>query len=66
MASRLLEKALEGFGEYQVTEIFLEVRESNTTAIGLYQRFGFTVSRQIKGYYRDGETAYVMTKLLTT
>jgi len=62
VASRLLEKALEGFKEYQVSECFLEVRESNKVAIGLYSRFSFNVTRRVKGYYRDGETAYVMSR----
>jgi ribosomal-protein-alanine N-acetyltransferase len=66
VASSLLNKALEGFREYKVSEIFLEVRESNKIAIDLYQKFGFNVSRQVKGYYRDGETAYIMTKVSTT
>jgi ribosomal-protein-alanine N-acetyltransferase len=66
IGSSLLEKALEGFKEYQVSETFLEVRESNKVAIDLYQKFGFNTSRRIKGYYRDGETAFVMTRIMTT
>ncbi len=66
VASSLLEKALEGYREYQVSEIYLEVRESNKIAIDLYKKFGFNISRQVKGYYRDGETSYVMTRLATT
>jgi ribosomal-protein-alanine N-acetyltransferase len=66
IGSSLLEKALEGFKECQVSETFLEVRESNKVAIDLYQKFGFNTSRRIKGYYRDGETAFVMTRIMTT
>lgn len=62
VASGLLAKALEGFKEYNVSECFLEVRESNKAAINLYKKFGFSVTRHIRGYYRDGETAYVMSK----
>jgi len=62
VASSLLEKALEGLKEYKVSECFLEVRESNKAAIGLYKKFGFNVTRSVRGYYRDGETAYVMSK----
>ena len=62
VASNLLSEVLKGFKEYQVPEIFLEVRESNKIAINLYQKFDFTTTRSIKSYYRDGETALVMTK----
>jgi ribosomal-protein-alanine N-acetyltransferase len=65
VASSLLSRALEGFKEYQAQECFLEVRESNKVAVDLYQRFGFTINRRINGYYRDGETAYVMTRLIS-
>lgn len=66
VASSLLEKALEGFRVYKVSEIFLEVRESNKIAINLYQKFGFKISRHVKGYYKDGETSCVMTRVATT
>ena len=62
VASSLLEKALEGLKEYQASECFLEVRESNKAAIELYKKFGFNVTRSIRSYYRDGETAYTMAK----
>jgi len=65
LGTSLLEKGLEGFKEYQVSETFLEVRESNKVAIDLYQKFGFNTVRRIKGYYRDGETAFVMTRIMT-
>ena len=64
IASALLEKALEGLRQYQATECFLEVRESNMIAIDLYKRYGFSVTRTMRGYYRDGESAYVMVKSL--
>jgi ribosomal-protein-alanine N-acetyltransferase len=64
IASALLEKTLEGLRQYQATECFLEVRESNMIAIDLYKRYGFSVTRTMRGYYRDGESAYVMVKSL--
>jgi len=64
IASALLEKALEGLRQYQATECFLEVRESNKIAIDLYKRYSFSVTRSMRGYYRDGESAYVMVKSL--
>ncbi len=42
-------------------EIFsLEVRESNKTAIALYEKFGFKYSHLRKNYYSDGEHACVL------
>ncbi|MGC9112250.1 ribosomal protein S18-alanine N-acetyltransferase [Acidilobus sp.] len=50
--------------KYDVDAIYLEVRVSNAPAINLYEKFGFEKARIIKGYYRDGEDAYVMVKRL--
>jgi ribosomal-protein-alanine N-acetyltransferase len=47
--------------ERAVTLAFLEVRPTNTEALGLYERFGFRVIGRRKGYYFDtGEDALVM------
>ncbi|MCA8892572.1 MAG: GNAT family N-acetyltransferase [Hyphomonas sp.] len=40
----------------------LEVRQSNATAIRLYERHDFRVMAQIPSYYPDGETAARMEK----
>jgi len=40
--------------------VFLEVRETNTKAIKLYQKLGFKKSRVRKSYYSDGSNAYEM------
>ncbi|MEM2093974.1 MAG: ribosomal protein S18-alanine N-acetyltransferase, partial [Candidatus Bathyarchaeia archaeon] len=64
IGSSLVEKAIERLKEYHATEIFLEVRVSNKAAINLYKKFGFSTSREILGYYRDGETALVMVRPL--
>ncbi len=39
----------------------LEVRESNVVAQSLYQSLGYEVVGKRPNYYRDGETAYLMT-----
>ena len=63
IAHSLLSKALENIPEYGVGECYLEVRVGNKVAINLYTDFEFKVSRVIPGYYRDGEDAYVMTRI---
>ena len=42
----------------------LEVRMDNLPAIGLYERFGFTDTAVLPGYYEDGSHAFVMRKEL--
>jgi len=50
--------------EYKATECYLEVRVSNTPAINLYSKLGFMIVKIMKGYYADGEDAYVMARKL--
>ncbi len=45
-------------------KMFLEVREGNTPARGLYESNGFTTTRVRKRYYADGENAVEMCKTL--
>lgn len=57
----LLREALKAMVEYYgVKECYLEVRVSNTPAINLYKKIGFEIGRIIRGYYADGEDAYLM------
>lgn len=42
---------------------FLEVRETNTIAIKLYNSFGFKTTYRRKSYYSNGEDALVMVKV---
>jgi len=65
IGSALMSEALKIFEEkYDVDSVYLEVRVSNQPAINMYERFGFVKARIIRGYYRDGEDAYVMVKRL--
>ncbi len=51
-SKRLLQDAFEILRrEHQTKTIFLEVRESNTRAISLYEKNGFALYRRRKGYY---------------
>jgi ribosomal protein S18 acetylase RimI-like enzyme len=43
--------------------IKLTVRQSNTAAIALYERFGYRHSHPIANYYSRGETGLVMQKV---
>ncbi len=60
--SILMERMLEVAREKAATEITLEVRVSNEKAICLYEKFGFKIEAERKGFYSDGETAYIMWK----
>ncbi len=65
VGSRLLEETIGAMMDvYKTDSIYLEVRISNTPAIRLYEKYGFRKARIIKGYYSDGEDAYVMVKRL--
>ncbi|KAJ3813422.1 MAG: acyl-CoA N-acyltransferase [Lentinula lateritia] len=46
---------------YKAKYVSLHVRETNQAAIGLYRdTLGFEVANTEKGYYADGENAYMM------
>jgi len=49
---------------YGAEEVYLEVRVSNTPAISLYKKLDYKITSIIKGYYHDGEDAYVMSRSL--
>lgn len=56
----LLNVALSRGLEQGCTAGYLEVRESNKPAIGLYQKYRFQTAGRREGYYRDGENALLM------
>ncbi|MCX8171674.1 MAG: ribosomal protein S18-alanine N-acetyltransferase [Candidatus Bathyarchaeota archaeon] len=56
----LLKEALQSMMNHGVKECYLEVRVSNTPAINLYKKVGFKIEKVIRGYYSDGEDAYLM------
>ncbi len=60
----LVMKATEGLRSYGAKQLYLEVRKTNEEAIRLYKKLGLDVTRTIRGYYADGEDAFVMTKKL--
>jgi len=64
VAKALMTEALKGMSYYKAKLCYLEVRVTNDPGVSLYKKLGFEVSRTLKGYYSDGEDAYVMSKKL--
>lgn len=63
-ASQLMEYTIEKSEELHYQNVNLEVRVSNSKAIGLYEKFGFKNVALRKRYYSNGEDAYLMIKEL--
>jgi ribosomal-protein-alanine N-acetyltransferase len=64
IAEALMTTAMEGMRKYNAKQCYLEVRVTNEAAVGLYKKLGFEISRTVRGYYADGEDAYVMSRKL--
>ncbi len=62
IGTQLIRAAIEGMREYGASEFFLEVRKTNEAAIAVYENLSFEIKRVLKGYYRDGEDAYLMAR----
>ncbi len=61
IADRLMKGMLDLCAREDVTRIVLEVRRSNTAAIGLYRKWGFLRTGTRRGYYPEtGEDAVLM------
>ena len=45
-----------------IRQVFVQVRQRNARAIRLYQKLGFIVVDEIRGYYQGRETAVIMGK----
>ena len=60
----LCEEALKGMKERGCSEAYLEVRVSNDIAVELYRKLQFEVVATHQQYYRDGESAYLMSRSL--
>lgn len=63
LAQRLLDHVFQKCNDYNVA--FLEVRESNQSAVKLYQKIGFNKLGIHRSYYSDGEDALIMKKVKT-
>jgi len=60
----LMQEAMRSMVNYKAKECYLEVRGSNVPAVNLYKKMGFEITRTVRGYYADGEDAYVMARNL--
>jgi ribosomal-protein-alanine N-acetyltransferase len=60
IASELVKQALNALQGMRADECYLEVRETNETAIELYEKLGFSLARRVPHYYADGAEALVM------
>lgn len=64
IAQKLLHHCITACELAMCESITLEVRENNTAAIHLYEKNGFMEVTKRKGYYSNGEDAYLMIKVL--
>ncbi len=64
IASKLLEKLIETSKSESATLITLEVNETNTNAIKLYEKYNFKKLGLRKNYYGQTKNALIMTKYL--
>ncbi len=68
IAFLLLDSCFRNAAEEAVDRVFLEVRRSNTAAIGLYEKHGFSLIAARRDYYRRSgggrEDALIMRKTL--
>ncbi|NHJ00531.1 MAG: ribosomal-protein-alanine N-acetyltransferase [Candidatus Heimdallarchaeota archaeon] len=62
IATYLLKKSMEAMIQQGATELYLEVRVSNSAAVNLYKTLGYEILKEIRHYYRDFESAYLMAK----
>ena len=62
MAKRLLKESITAMINQGATELFLEVRVTNIAAVNLYKTLEFEIIKEIRHYYRDHESAYLMAK----
>ena len=60
LGKALIQEGISGMASKKCDEVYLEVRVSNESAVKLYEQLGFIIKTKIRGYYRDGEDAYLM------
>ena len=53
IGARLLGEVVRVAVDFGASDIYLEVREGNNEALGLYEKFGFRLTNRRREYYRD-------------
>ena len=65
VGSQFLQKMFQYARQNKVQKIFLDVAEDNIAAIKLYEKMGFSLVHQRKGYYQNGKIdALIYVKVL--
>jgi ribosomal-protein-alanine N-acetyltransferase len=64
VGTTLIRRAMDEMRTVGCKEVFLEVRVTNDEAVALYKKLGFQVTGTMQGYYKDGESAYLMAQNL--
>ena len=65
VAFSLLTRTLKVLYSRGIKECFLEVRNTNSAGIALYEKMGFKGMRTLPSYYQDGADALLMAKQLS-
>jgi len=65
IGNALMDKIIEKTKARGLHRMTLEVRVGNAKAISFYQKMGFKSIDLAKGFYKDGEDAYILEKVLT-
>lgn len=60
LGTALMQEAINAMIARGCDEVYLEVRVSNEPAISVYENLKFVIKSRLRGYYRDGEDAYLM------
>ncbi len=64
IGNALMRRVLDHFIGLGLSDVWLEVRVSNSNAIKFYKDLGFVEKRIMVGYYSDGEDAVILEKKL--
>lgn len=64
LGTEMMQIVMKALKEGGCSEIYLEVRISNKSAIGLYDRLQFKNTTAYDNYYKDGERAFMMSRTL--
>ncbi|ULJ62311.1 ribosomal protein S18-alanine N-acetyltransferase [Wielerella bovis] len=64
IAQMLMQEMFQAASTANIVRIMLEVRASNHAAQNLYRKLGFSATAVRQKYYRDGEDAVLMEKII--